>query len=414
MKNQRLSSRTAAILLACVLTIGLAVRIFVVLMFSMGPNFYSDENGYLTGAITFVNTGYISYADPAARTSATCVGMQLLLGGLIALFGYTPSGQIAAHIVFSCISLVTAGMAYLLVCRWRGRLAGLIAALLCTFEPGLMSASCVFLTETPFICLNLSAAYLLMRWAQDDHFPSFWGGVLCTIGSALFRGVGLMVLLIPAVILIRRRKSWRSLIMQVAAAVLAFVLVFTPWWVRNAKMYGKFVMFTTNSGDIQLMGSYMGVGAPEGTYEEKVVELDAEAWNEGYQDDIVRRFSRRGEVGKERLKEWFQNNPLGFLFTHLISKPFTLVTGHFMPIRILPEKLADIAWWICLLLAMYGIGCSGRSLRKGAGALIFYLLIGCLASAMFAPLARYGLPYVPLWLSFAACGISSLLRIKES
>ena len=85
-----------------------------------------------------------------------------------------------------------------------------------------------------------------------------------------------------------------------------------------------------------------------------------------------------------------------------------------MPIRILPEKLADIVWWVCLLMAVYGIRCSGKSLRKGAGALILYLLIGCWMSAMFAPLARYGLPYVPLWLSFAACGISSLLKRKES
>ena len=414
MRKACLSRRTAAVLLAVILLAALAVRIALILMFSMGPNFYSDENGYLTGTVTFVNTGYISYADPASRTSATCVGMQLTLGLLLSLFGYTASGQIAAHVVFSAISLITAGVAYLLGTRWRGRLTGLAAAALCAFEPGLLTASCVFLTETPFICLNLSAIYLLTRWAQEDHFPSFWGGVLCTIASALFRGVGLMVLMIPAVILIRRRAPWRPLLMQAAAAVLAFVLVFTPWWVRNAKMYGKFVMFTTNSGDIQLMGSYMGIGAPEGTYDERVLELDAEAWNEGYQDDLVRRFARRGEAGRERLGEWFRENPIGFLLTHLIIKPFTLVTGHFMPIRILPEKAANVLWWLCLLLAFRGMAAVSRSLRRGAGAVLAYLLAGCLISAVFAPLARYGLPYVPLWLILAACGLTGFRKSQTA
>lgn len=410
MKKTWLTSRRTAALLGLILVLGLAVRMAIILQFSMGPNFYSDENGYLTGGITFANTGYISYTDADGRTSATCVGMQMTLGALFSLLGYTPNGQIAAHILWSSISLMTAFIAYLFAKRWSGCLTGLVAAAFCAVEPGLVTASCLFTTETPFICLSLSAMYLLAQWVEEDSFPCFWGGVLCVIGAALFRGVALMTLIVPIVLLIRKRPPLRPLLAKIAVAVLAFVLVFTPWWVRNAKMSNRFVIFTTNSGDIQLLGSYIGFGAPEGTYEEMVVELDAEAWAHGFQNDGVRRFERRGEVGKERLGQWFRENPVGFVMTHLFYKPWLLITGHNMSFQILPEKVTDAAWWLCLLLAVWGLITARRGLGKPPSfyALAVYLLIGCVTSAMFAPLDRYGLPYFPLWLMYAACGFTDL------
>lgn len=415
LNHERISARTAALLLTVILLLGFAFRMWIILPYSQGPNGYSDENGYQTGGITFLNTGYISYADADEQTAATCVGMQATLASLFWLFGYTPQGLTVSHLFFSCFSLISAITIYLLAHQLHSRLAGLLGAALCALEPGVASLSCIFLTETPYICFNLLALYLLLRCAQEWHLGYFWGGVLCMIAAALFKGLALLVFLAVIPVLFRRKIPLKRWLPKAAIGTLAFILCFTPWWVRNYQLLGKFVPFTANRGDIQLMGSYMGFGYPEGTYQEKVNELDAEAWNQNYQDDTERRFARRGEVGKERLAQWFQENPLAFLFSHLIYKPFVMTVDRFQPVYIMPLWMISAAWWGCLLLACWGLLCPrfGGRVRPDYYAPLFYLLISVFATAIYAPLARYGAPYVPLWLFYTACGGADLLqRIK--
>ncbi len=407
MKN--LSRRTVCIVLPLILAIGLLLRVAVITRYAQGPNTYSDDNGYLTGGITFSNTGYVAYADVDKQTTATCVGMPFTVGALIALFGYTPHGLIAAHIAFSCFGLLTAVAAYLLGTLLHSRLAGVLAAFLCIFEPGLVSTNCVFLTESPYLCLNLFSLYFYLRCSQSWSLKYFWFGVLCMIAAALFKGLALLSCIIIIPVLWRRRVPIKKWIGKVAVGVLAFAICFAPWWVRNELLLNRFVAFTANRGDIQLMGSYMGVGYPEGTYEDMVLQLDAEAWEQGYQEDTERRFERRGEVGKERLAQWFRENPVAFLFSHFIYKPFTMTTLHMQGIRVVPPTLGRAAWWGCLILALWGLLHVRKKGKNDVYAPALYLWVGVLVTAVYAPLARYGLPYVPIWLLYASFGLCDLL-----
>lgn len=186
----RLTPRRAVLVLAVLLALGLALRVAAIVPYAMGPNTYSDDNGYLTSGITFARTGYIAYADPGLQTTAIGPGMPLLLGGLIALLGADPAGLVAAHIVFSCIGLLTAIAAYLLSELLCSRTAGLIAAGLCVLEPALLSVNIVFLTETPYMCLNLFAIYFLVASVREWRWGRYWAGVLCMCGAAFFKGLG--------------------------------------------------------------------------------------------------------------------------------------------------------------------------------------------------------------------------------
>ena len=376
----RLTPRRAALVLAVLLALGLALRVAAIVPYAMGPNTYSDDNGYLTSGITFARTGYIAYADPGLQTTAIGPGMPLLLGGLIALLGADPAGLVAAHIVFSCIGLLTAVAAYLLGALLCSRVAGLIAAGLCVLEPALLSVNIVFLTETPYMCLNLFAIYFLLASVREWRWGRYWAGVLCMCGAAFFKGLA------------------------------AFVLLFIPWWVRNGLLTGEFVPFTANRGDIQLMGSYIGFGYPEGTYEEAVLQSDREAWEQGYQDDMERRFARRGEMGKERLWEWFTENPLAFVASHLLYKPLALTVSHLRTVDLMSDRLMALVWWGCLALAAWGLLCPrlGGRARRGYYAPAVYLLVATLITAIYAPLPRYGVSHVPIWLVYSGAGLQDL------
>ena len=228
----------AAAILGALLLMGLALRIAAILPFAMGPNTYSDDNGYLTSGVTFARTGYVAYADPGLQTSAIGPGMPVVLGLLLRLTGMDAQGLVAAHIAFSCFGLMTAIAAYLLGSLLCSRGAGLLAAGLCALDPSLISTNILFLTESPYMCLNLFAMYGFVRCAREWDFKSYWLGVACMLAAALFKGLALLVAVAAAAVLVRRRIKLVRWLPKAAVAALAFVLLWlTPLWETVDKKY---------------------------------------------------------------------------------------------------------------------------------------------------------------------------------
>ncbi len=410
-----LPARMARILLCVALMLGLLLRVVVILSEPMGPNAFSDDNAYLSSAAVFVKTGYVTYAVPDVRSGVLGPGMPLLLGFLFLLLGYQPVGLLLSHIAFSAIGLVTALGGYLLGRQLHSRRAGVLAAAFLALEPGLAAANCMFYTETPYMCLNLFALYTLLRCAQGWRPGLFLAGVACVCGAAAFKGLELLVpLCVGAYLLVRRVPLWRWLPRAGLAALLC-ALVFLPWCVRNWQVVGTFTPFPVSQGDQKLLGSYVGWGYPEGSYEEGITELDARAWTEGYQADAYRRIALRGEYADERMARWLRENPLGFLGTHLLYKPISLLLMEFYPHRVpgVPQRYAQALWWALVALAVWGLS-FGRP-RKAARRAGFYfpalyLGLALLLTAMYVPLTRYNAPHAPLILLYASVGVCDLWR----
>ena len=60
----RLTPRRAALVLAVLLALGLALRVAAIVPYAMGPNTYSDDNGYLTSGITFARLSLTHISEP--------------------------------------------------------------------------------------------------------------------------------------------------------------------------------------------------------------------------------------------------------------------------------------------------------------------------------------------------------------
>ena len=416
LQQEKLTPQKAWLFLAVVLLLGFGLRLVPILQYEMGPNTFSDDNGYLTGGITFAAHGYVSYDDTAYQTTATGPGMPVLLGSLFTLFGCSAGGLLAVHISFASIGLVTAVGVYMLGTLLRDRLTGLLAAAFCALEPGLVSVNSLFLTETPYMCLNVFVMYCFIRCAKEWNLRVYWMGILCLLLGAMFKGLILMAPLAALPLILRGWENIKRWIPRAVIVLAAFVIGFSPWWVRNWQVLERFVPFTANRGDLQLLGSYIGWGCPEGTYEETILQLDAEAWQQGVQDDVELRFARRGEVGRERLAEWFRTRPVGFVLTHLLYKPFVLTTSHLMQEPFVSERYSQWLWWGMLAVAVWGLLCpkAGKKADPGYYLPALYLLVATMITAVYAPLPRYGVSHIPLWLIYTAAGTADLcLRVTR-
>lgn len=397
--------------MAAVLAVGLLLRLYALAPYANGPSMYADDNGYLLSAVNFLHTGYLSYNDLSGQSSAICVGLPALLSLLLKIFGYTSQGLWLAHVAFSCIGLLSALAVYALLKNLVSERAGWLGAALCAWLPDMVSVNCFFCTETPYLCLNLFALYHWIRCVRRWSVGRYIAGTVCMLCACSFKGLGLLAVVAPLAMLLYAKVPLRQWLPKAAITVMAFVLAFSPWWLRNEKLLGQFVPFTSNRGDIQLLGTYQGIGYPEGDYASKVTELDAEAWAEGYEADGVRRFARRGEVGRERMAQWLRENPAGFLITHFLYNPLKLTLMRGADIRLIPERLADLIWWGSLLLALWGLLCPrfGAKVNRGYYAPAVYLLVATLVTAFYVPLTRYGEAQVPLWLMYAAAGAWDIL-----
>ena len=84
--------------------------------------------------------------------------------------------------------------------------------------------------------------------------------------------------------------------------------------------------------------------------------------------------------------------------------------SHLRTVDLMPDRLMALVWWGCLALAAWGLLCPrlGGCARSGYYAPAVYLLVATLVTAVYAPLPRYGVSHVPIWLVYSGAGLQDL------
>ncbi len=124
----------------------------------------------------------------------------------------------------------------------------LIAATIAAVDPFVVSNSALVLTEALFLPLMLLAQWgLAVLWGEGLSRRGAIGWALMT-GAA--SGAAVLVkpswaLYVPLALVIwvmlGGRSGWREAVWRGALIALGLVVVMAPWWVRNARIYGRFV-----------------------------------------------------------------------------------------------------------------------------------------------------------------------------
>jgi 4-amino-4-deoxy-L-arabinose transferase-like glycosyltransferase len=182
-------------------------------------------------------------------------GYPLFLAACRLVFGdrVLPVRLVQAALGTWCVWLVARLTARVIGDDASGRRIGtvpLLAALFAALEPYLIVMTVLVLSEALFIPLMLLAlAGLATLWPADGSSPPKQRG-LVALATGLAAGAAVLVrpswaLFVPAVLLawiILSGRGRRGAAFRGALVVgLGVVLVMAPWWVRNARLYGRFV-----------------------------------------------------------------------------------------------------------------------------------------------------------------------------
>jgi hypothetical protein len=213
-----------------------------------------------------------------------------------------------AAIVLSQVSLfviMTLG-SYRLTTMFAGPSAGRVTALLLALWPNLVAHA-----GTPEKEMLVAA---LLPWVVRGALRlTLWGRAAAGLGLGfVVLSQPSMQLLLPAaiVVIFWTSTGWARLL-HVVVFLLSATLVIAPWTVRNHAALGKFVLVSTNSGDVlyrannpRADGGYQPRGEIDLT---NLTELDKD---------------RRG---RELALEWIQSDPRGFVA--LIPRKQILLMG---------------------------------------------------------------------------------------
>ena len=247
-----------------------------------------DARAYDTIAQNIVQgNGYREWLDTSLNNDNAIIrvgpGYEFFLAGLYFLFGHHYE---IVWIAQAFLLMLTALLTFLTAREIFGNsfmedmedggtshawLIGVVAAALVGFSPDLITMQGMLMTETLGIFLIVLSVYLFFRYVRigEAHISSnrvagFWmaGLIALVLALATLVRTPSILLALPMGGYLLWHKQWRAII------CMAFVgtLVFTPWTVRNYRVFGEFIPTNLASGFNLLAGNHPGANGEQEPY----------------------------------------------------------------------------------------------------------------------------------------------------
>jgi len=248
---------------------------------------------------------YVEWSDIphfAIRTP----GYPLFLAACQSLFG---ERTLAARLVQAVFGVASVYLVYYLTARILPPVARattdkpspprrwtvpLMAAAIAAINPYYLTMSSLLLSEAVFVPLMLASLWgVAVLWLEPGKSSTLSrrNGVLVALASGIAAGLAILVrpswgLFVPVVLLcwLMVAGNDRSTLLAASRGALLFalalVLTMTPWWVRNARIYGRFVPTSLWMG----ASLYDGLNPRATGASDMAFLADPEIWPLGEQD----------------------------------------------------------------------------------------------------------------------------------
>ena len=232
----------------------LVFRLAWVLLLDPHP-LVKDAVLYDNAARWFLDSGTFAINASLNPSAWVVPGYSFFLSLVYWVFGLGLSSLTAVRIIQVILSVLTILVIYRVALRLQGRKVGIAFVVLAGLYPPFFLANEYLLTEvlyTFLLSLVVLFGFRLLEKASWRNALAF--GVLLAV-SAYVRPPAAIWGIVPFVLLLKK-VPFRRVAAVSAVALIAFCLCLSPWWIRNARIYERFVPFTTNTGFTLVRGTY--------------------------------------------------------------------------------------------------------------------------------------------------------------
>jgi 4-amino-4-deoxy-L-arabinose transferase-like glycosyltransferase len=186
-----------------------------------------------------------------ARSAYWPVGTSALYAFLYLVFGSSYTSIVVANIVLGVgIALLTTYLAS----KWYGAIAGVCAGALYAVWPSQVEFTTVLASELPFMFAMLVAISCWSPSATRSWQRAIAAGIALGVAT-LIRPQALLLPVVLAISSIAGRDGWWRVCRFASIAGVVALLTVVPWSLRNVKVFGTFVLVSTNGGVNLWMGN---------------------------------------------------------------------------------------------------------------------------------------------------------------
>lgn len=207
--------------------------------------------------------GYRASLDAPAKLDQSIIysgpGYELFLAGVYRAFGHRYEPVWVLQALFYALSALLVFLISRQVFRhqWSDGL-GLIAAAFVGFSPDLITNASMLLTENLAIFLMLVATYFFFRYRDSFAFRDLFVLAIAFVAAVAVRTPIAFLLPLFFVYIIYHRRWLHALVL-----LMLFVGAFTPWALRNSRVYDAFIPFNANAGLQLAVGNHPGASGEQ-------------------------------------------------------------------------------------------------------------------------------------------------------
>ena len=407
--------------LPAILVLAAVLRLGWILCFP--TQLYAESTWYFEKAAQIAGGyGYVYDLQSRNPTAAWPVGYPVFLA---LFFLITGPSILVAKLLNVLLSIAVVYLSYLITSWLLDRRVAWISALLLAILPGLIVYVGLVSSDLLFMALVLAAFALSLRPVVGDRPPRrlvllnpLLVGVIAG-GAALTRPPGLVLIAFWAFVrVLTGRSEWPSLWRWASLVVVGALVVLAPWCIRNYIHFRRFVPISNNGGANFWIGNnplaYGGYIFPRDDSNPLAALIgDEVALDEaGYR--LGMEFIRQNPVPVLRLLPakvfyLYNSNDAGLGWNcSAATQPGQRGSGPraFMLVNLVYTCTAFFG-----LLGLAVMALNFRYVRPVAWSGVILTLYWTLAQLPFFGSDRFSLPLLPILTTYAAGGISALLRV---
>lgn len=354
--------------------------------------FNNDDVKYLRSAQTLVETGKLTYKDVNKSTVFIMPGIIFFLASFVKLFGMEGATDFIriAQAIIQGITLFLVFKIYLKLFNEKVALIGIILNII--YLPNVY-ISTLILTETLFTFFLVSCIYFLIDAIKSKKKKTYFvAGTFWALATIFRASIALFPLVVFFVWLVNKYKI-KEMIIFASIALIPFLLVFTPWWVRNYIRFDKFIPFTLSSGNPMLQGVFIN----NDVNHELIAKLNDE--NLVYTNDEINNDTVERKMAGKVFKHYLKNDTANYIKWFLVGKTVNnLKSPYYVELYGIKFETARIVHLTLVILSFIGI-IKAKTKEK-------YLIIGLwiyfiLIHIPFLSYVRYFYPIMPVIIPMA-------------
>ncbi|HHY23177.1 MAG TPA: glycosyltransferase family 39 protein [Clostridiaceae bacterium] len=297
-------------LLILFILVSFSIKLY--LIFTEGNNLtlFSDDLNYVKSAVAMVKKGIFVFWEYNEPTVFITPVYPFFLAAIFKIFGYGFTGFQIARIAQAVLSSITIVLVFYTAELLFNRKTALISSFLVSFYfPNIVTTG-YFLTETLFTTLLILLLYLSIRYSSTLKISQFIVlGIVWVIATLCRPTIALYPLIFFPYLFIYRKINITKAIKLGISMAITFVIIISPWWIRNYREYGMFIPLAASSGNPMLQGTYINY---EQTPENIVYYKLGKNALETNQNEV--------ETAKKRMIEGFKNDFWRYLKWYTIDK----------------------------------------------------------------------------------------------